>query len=292
MPDLELAINSSKELISNGDFLGTISQFSSYSPCYFFTTECIRAYIEHPFVGGESALSVIGSGDQIFNLAYKGFTRIDGFDINKLTYYNFYLKRAMILGLSFDEFMSFNNERWYLFRPQEFLAILEKIKEFMPPDVYHYYKEILVFATNKFTFGSFLNGTCAIYDCGSNLYANSLENYSKTQIGLDNMNVNFYFGDARDIPNKVPGGYDFITLSNISDYLGNPNWLSLLDFRQYIKSYYDLLNPGGSLVNYMYGDYIDNSDISLNTLGLDNVHGIDGTTESFYLVRKPEIRSK
>lgn len=292
MPDLELAINSSKELISRGELLGTISQFSSYSPCYFFTTECIRAYIEHPFVGGESALSVIGSGDQIFNLAFKGFSKVDGFDINKLTYYNFHLKKAMIMGLSFDEFVSLNKKYWNLFRPQDFLVMFEKIKKFMPPDVYQYYKAMFSFTTDKFTFGGFMNGSCAVYDELANLYANSLENYSKTQKGLENMDVNFYFGDARDIPNKVPGGYDFITLSNISDYLGNPNWLSWLDFRQYIKSYYDLLNPNGSLVNYMYGDYIDNSDISLNTLGLDNIHPVDYTPESFYLVRKPEVCGK
>ncbi len=72
---------------------------------YLFTNELFSAY-EKYFENKPKVLSVIGSGDQIFNAILKGSNQIEAFDINVLAKYYFYFKKAAIEVLSKDEFIN------------------------------------------------------------------------------------------------------------------------------------------------------------------------------------------
>jgi hypothetical protein len=52
-------------------------------------------------------LTVCSSGDQAFNLILNGASKVDLFDINGFTKYYFYLKKAAIMGLNYQDFMTF-----------------------------------------------------------------------------------------------------------------------------------------------------------------------------------------
>lgn len=291
--NLEEAISASKKIIDDKDFIFNLSSFSKYTPCYFFTTECIKTYLDDARYQVGSVLSVIGSGDQIFNLLTKGFLDIDAFDINLLTYYNYYLKQAFIMSLSYEEFNKLNRNGWYLSRLTVFKELLEKIKGNMPKDVYEYYKEIVEYCEriNPFCFPAFVNGEQSSYDSNSNGYANDEDTYRKLQKMIEQARINLYFDDASNIPNRVKGNYDLILLSNISDYLGKDKLLTKEEFDRYIASFYSLLNVRGLIINYLYrvgpcGPLIESSNIHLRDLGEENVFKIPGTTEGYYRVRK------
>ena len=106
-------------------------EHSKYSKIYFWTNENVDAYLNLvTFEGKDSALSVLASGDQLFNLICKGIINIDTFDSNKLTeYFAFGLKRAAILKYSYQDYIKYmgrlgqNN----ISSPEETYAIIRKM---------------------------------------------------------------------------------------------------------------------------------------------------------------------
>ena len=63
------------------------------------------------FKDKKKALSVLASGDHVFNLIYYGILNIDTFDTNRLTeYYALGLKRAALLAFTYEEYLLFNQK--------------------------------------------------------------------------------------------------------------------------------------------------------------------------------------
>lgn len=249
MVDLEKAIEASAEIMARR----AGREFSKYCCSYFGTTENIAGYLRNLEFNKQRALTPIASGDHIFNLAFEGVKKIDAFDINELTYYLFYLKRAMILALSYEEYLSVGN---ILFsrdvkRLEELLA---RLKPFMPQDVYLYYLMMLELEKNEFycQFSNLFRYTGLAKEC--NLYLETQDAYLKTREMLANIDVSFMFGDALNLGDSLTSSYDLIFLSNISDYLFKACDIEKGKFMRYLRSYYDLLNNGGALINYVY-DY-------------------------------------
>ena len=104
------AINGAKSILSkrfDDYFTSDIIKHTKYSTLYFWTNENINAYLSlFPMEMYENALSVLSSGDHIFNLIQRGILDIDTFDSNLLTkYYALGLKKAMILKYSYKDFI-------------------------------------------------------------------------------------------------------------------------------------------------------------------------------------------
>ena len=103
------AINEVKKLINNQVINNNISvqgnAFAGFQKTYFFTNENINAYLNLvDLTDKNNALTVLASGDQLFNLINKEITEIDTFDINKLTeYYVFGIRMAMIEKYNYKE---------------------------------------------------------------------------------------------------------------------------------------------------------------------------------------------
>ena len=74
---------------------------------YSYTNENIKSYLNNfDFNDKNSALSVLSSGDQVFNLIHNGITNIDTFDSNYLTeFYSLGIKKAMILKYDYKDFL-------------------------------------------------------------------------------------------------------------------------------------------------------------------------------------------
>lgn len=86
--------------------------FKEVSNVYYFTNENISGCLTQlEFKNNESSLTICGSGDQIFNLVYKGNSCIDAFDTNKLAeYFALGIKKAAIKTFTYEEFLSFYND--------------------------------------------------------------------------------------------------------------------------------------------------------------------------------------
>lgn len=286
--DLDKAIYYSLKIMPQFSMINT---FSEYSKGYFGSTELVGKYLAEIDFKTERALTVLASGDQAFNLILKGVKNIDTFDINKLQYFVFCLKRAMFLKLDYDEY----KKRVYTFGEYDSLdkslELLEDLKECLEEKVYLYFRTLLEYIKkNRFhRFGNLFTPINYLY---TDTTIKSEDNFLKVKEGLQDAKFSFTFGNAIDVPRVLKPGYDIILLSNIADYLADfkPDF-GISDFNSYIKSYYDLLNPEGVVINYLYNSSsfpICNTDITVAQLGKDNIHCLTENEggEGYYLIRK------
>jgi len=274
--NLAEAITTSKKLIMFGSSLlnyGDERNYVKYAKSYLTTTENISRYLNSIELNGNKALSVLASGDQAFNLIYKGFSEIDTFDINHLTYFVFNLRRALFMGLDKKEAIKAHRIFGVSGHLEESLVILEKIKGFMPKEVYQYYSELLEFAFTSGIFdlrNLFENGTKNLRNY--NLYLDSNDAYREFQRGLEHASVSFNFGDVANLVENIVQKYDVIILSNIGDYLlKNPNF-NRAEYRSFLENYLKILQDRGTLVTFLankskekVGDYQDFDITSINS---------------------------
>ena len=89
-----------KTQIDNGKIYVFGKSFSKYQKVYCCTNENINGYMnKFNFDNKENALTVMASGDHVFNLACNDILYIDTFDTNILTeYYVLGIKRSAILA--------------------------------------------------------------------------------------------------------------------------------------------------------------------------------------------------
>ena len=74
---------------------------------YMFTDENINSMLQKLQLNGKSVLTYAGSGDQALNFILEGVNKITLFDNNRDAEYYFYLKKALIQNLSYEEFLNF-----------------------------------------------------------------------------------------------------------------------------------------------------------------------------------------
>lgn len=240
---------------------GSQSTYSKYSKVYFMATESIKSYLKDLYVNvGGKALTVLSSGDHIFNLAYEGITKIDAFDINQLTYFIFNLRRAIALSKDYNDFISANLRFGGSNNIEYSLELVEELKSILSPDVYKYYIDMLMRCLNtgvKFSNLYREEGFSCNDAVANNLYLSSEEDYKKMQHQLERVEVNYHFGDARNIALKLQDdAYSCILLSNIADYIFSSFDLpreNVEKIQSFIDGYYRLLEDNGVLVNYSFG---------------------------------------
>ena len=113
---MENIMNGVKNIIDRQLNAGKIYVFGRpFSECqkvYKETNENIAGYMQKlDFKNKQKALSVLASGDHIFNLIYYGILNIDAFDTNCLTeYYSLGLKRGALLAFTYEEYLLFNQK--------------------------------------------------------------------------------------------------------------------------------------------------------------------------------------
>ena len=78
-----------------------------FDEIYPFTTENIAGYINKFDLNNKSLLTLGSSSDQAINAIMSGCKDISIIDICPFTKFYFYLKKAAILSLNYDEFLSF-----------------------------------------------------------------------------------------------------------------------------------------------------------------------------------------
>ena len=224
--NLDQAIAESKVLMTRPHYIGNPG-YSEYSHVYFSTTENIKGYLENEKFNTNSALTVLASSDQVFNLVLNNIYDITAFDLNKLTYFNYFFKQALIYNFTYKEYFDFINKYLnYYINFKNIKNEFYKLKNYLPNDVFNYFNELLIFNEK-------------LNDCGlyahknylKNLYVNSgvkknfnsylsnEANYNELKSKLLNLKIDFIFDNALNIPNLLTKKYDVILLSNISDYL-------------------------------------------------------------------------
>lgn len=219
-------------------------------PCdriYPFTNEIFVAY-EKYFEGRKKMLSVIGSGDQIFNAILKGTKHVEAFDINKLVKYYFYLKKAAIEVLSREEFIDMfleftcdrNKINWFYF---------ERIIKALDPASANFWGNLMQkYGWDWYTLRSskLFYGTGLLIEdiININPYLSN-DGYSRLKEQIRDVSVEVKDGNILDLADEYKKEkYDLIYLSNIWAYL---RWDEYNRMQQKLQ-----LTENGCLVAYSF----------------------------------------
>lgn len=264
-----------KEMIKNQvnqkRITNVFEPFSKYSKGYLWTNENIKEYINKKYISEyNSALSVTGSGDHLFNLILNNVLNIDTFDTNTLTEYNVLgLKKALIEKFKYNDFLTIceliaNNmltleETTYLIK--DLLPLMDKKyrKYWQKISEYNYQLQknndeyLDLFAM------LFININEKNNFIRKNSYLISKDNYDKFKENMMRANINFYCTNAINILDTFPNQkYDVILLSNILDYI-TINW----NYEQLRKFEDELLfitnNNGKIFLAYLLNYYNKNN---------------------------------
>ncbi|MBR2828102.1 MAG: hypothetical protein IKE70_02595, partial [Bacilli bacterium] len=94
-----------KKLIEKKENDNNLDNYNPYKSTYLWTNEDIIETLNQVKIPKkEKALTVLSSGDHLFNLIVDGYKEIDTFDINRLSEYtSLGLKRAMILKYNLED---------------------------------------------------------------------------------------------------------------------------------------------------------------------------------------------
>lgn len=220
----------------------------NFSSTYMFTNENINGFIRKFSLNNKCVLTVCSSGDQAFNLILDGATKVDLFDINGFTKYYFYLKKAAIMGLSYQEFIEFFfptlvNKNTFSFN--SYLKFRDQIDN---DDAKMFWDYLFCYYSGNDIYNSKLFHK--LHHSKKNIltinkYLNNEYNYNKLKECLVDKEFNFYnidlFSDSLYFKNK----YSIIYLSNIFDYLIVESKL------EYAKRIQEIV---GNLSKYIYNN--------------------------------------
>lgn len=187
-----------------------------FSSIYPFTTENIAGYMNELDLTNKKVITVTGSSDHIINAILKGCNDITTFDINPLTKYYMDLKLSAIKELSYKEFLDFmlyDTNKSFSYEIIKRLDMDNESKEFWLNELTkNDYDGLKMKHSDLFNlkYFDFQNKI----DC--NLYLNE-ENYAiiKDRLGL--VKIKFLKSNLKDL--KIDEKYDYMFLSNISDYI-------------------------------------------------------------------------
>lgn len=227
---------------------------------YHFTTEVISGYFDKLDFKDKKVLTVLASGDHTLNAILLGSREIDTFDVNKLSIYYYKLKEASIKSLLLEEFKEFlysnypNNmkENKKILNWKTYLKVSpfleEKYKKFWD-SMYLEFNGYNIGKSDLFWPSESKQSRLSIY----NDYLTE-ENYAKLKNILLEENIKFNFQATNIKELKTNEKYDYIFLSNISQYLEyiyEDNYLE--NFNILIKNLSNNLKKDGLLFHsYLY----------------------------------------
>ncbi len=230
-------IKKAKELI-NG--IPLKEKYGTYSKLYSFTTENVAGYYSKIEFQNKKILTVCGSGDHVLNAILLGSKNIETFDINVFTYYFLNLKIAAVKELSYQDFLNYflleNNSHAMDYK------LYVKLSRYLNKTVSNFWKELYKEVHYN---GNVLRNSPLfhnLYDTNekklmSNLYLN--ENFFQSlKQNIKGVQITFLESSLLDLKNHCGNHYDFIFLSNISDYL------SSMFNKNLLENYQDeIINP-------------------------------------------------
>lgn len=233
--------------------------FGQYSFLYNFATENIDGYFSQLDFQNRSVLTVAGSGDQAINAVLHGARKVDCFDMNRFTKYYLMLKRASILTLSYEEYISF------LFKQSTtvfHLSMYERVRKQLEGNdllfwdsLFSQYRNFQI--RNGLFYPELIDFEC-VQRFNSYLY---FDTYSLVQKQIDSVVFSFQESLLQQLPAKLTDSYDVMLFSNISDYIEKMYTVDgLRKYKELMLNLSKSLTPDGKMiVGYIYG-YKGNQD--------------------------------
>lgn len=285
MTELNADINNAKMHIEN-----SYNQ-DLFNFIYPFCNENIKELLSYFNLKDKDCLSVLASSDQIFDMYLNGAKSITTFDINKLTFYYYNLKKAAIMaGLSFEdykEFFCFEEYDNHRVNQSVFNQnVFDIIKKYLDKDSYIFWGQLYnCFSAKEIRvpFGLFT------YDEPSNQivqktvgYFNE-ESYRELQSRIRNLEIKFIHTNIKSLPAYLECKYDFMYFSNIIQYCDSmfkdyenldsitnqkTKLMKMKNVLTYLAKY--LKDDGHMVAGYLYEPKFIDQDISIFNKQLRN----------------------
>lgn len=236
-----------------------------FKSMYLFTTENIAGYMNKLDLTNKKIVTVTGSADHILNVILKGCNEITTFDINPYSKYYMELKIAAIKQLKYNDFLDFilfDTPKTFSYEIITSLKIDEKCKKFWIKELVKNKNDGLklkysdLFNTNYFD-------PKAKKDY--NLYFNQ-HNYDIIKTRLDNVNIIYLETNLKNL--KLEDKYDYMFLSNISDYL------DLMFENNCLENYNKLINNFLKNVHYIYFAYVYDVNKNTKRSAIDDIENV------------------
>ena len=258
-----------KELIEKKKNDKNLEDYSPYKSTYLWTNEDIKETLKELRIPNkEKALTVLSSGDHLFNLIVDGYSKIDTFDINRLSQYtSLGLKRAMILKYNLEEFKRrIDCIKTNTYTRKEELEEIRNCLDYMEKEHKLFFQSLLdavarkeILEEDDYLLNYLLKKkptTTTDLILGNN-YLDSDEKYEVLRKRLQKVEISFQEKNILNI-DKGNNNYDLVYLSNILDY-AYINWgiswnyknLKMLEKR--LKDY--LEKDGVIMLHYIFQYY-------------------------------------
>ena len=264
-----------KDDIKRANYLIKIPSFfrendDIFDMIYPFTTENINGMFSHFNFKDKDCLSVLGSSDQVFDMYLRGAKSVTAFDINPLTKYLFYLKRAALRAdLTKEEYLSFfcSSENYDEFKKSFNEETFTRIVPFLKGNSYKFWTELYTrYSGYKireqdclFSFDEYKRSTLE-----SIVYYLSDEGFEKVKEISSSIKITFVNENIKDL--ILSKNYDLMYFSNLIQYASSIFYqqslyetkyeeekVSLQEFKDFIMQYKDNLNDNGvMIIGYIY----------------------------------------
>ena len=212
--------------------------FSDYMPVYEYTTEDIANSIGN-YTSNDRILTVLSSGDHVFDYILRGAENIEAFDLNVITNYYYKLKRAIIEKLSYDEFIK---ESGHLL-----LYGLEHLEELnLDYETYEFWTFYKLYQ-DKDKYERALIKTFPVGSKRYNLYFNKDSYKRLSEILRSGITIPFHHSDTLNLHKSITGEFSEINLSSI--YSLTPK----KDIPRVIKRLKPHLTEDGQILFYSFG---------------------------------------
>lgn len=236
-----------------------------FSSIYSFTTENIAGYMDGLDLTDKKIITVTGSSDHIINAILKGCKDITTFDINYLAKYYMDLKLSAIKELSYKEFLDFmlyDTNKSFDYEIIKRLDMDNESKKFWLNELSkNDYDGLKMKHSDLFNlkYFDFQNKI----DC--NLYLNE-ESYAIIKDRLKLIKIKFIKSNLKDL--KLDENYDYMFLSNISDYINT------FYKENYLANYKKLIFKFLEKVKIIYFAYIYDVESNEKRSVIDNIESV------------------
>ena len=268
MSCLEEDLKNAKYLIENHKFYRNHGEM--FEMIYPFTNENIKDMFSCFNFKDKECLSILGSSDQVFDMYLRGAKSVTAFDINPLTKYLFYLKRAALRAdLTKEEYLSFfcSSENYDEFKKSFNEETFTRIVPFLKGNSYKFWTELYTrYSGYKireqdclFSFDEYKRSTLE-----SIVYYLSDEWFEKVKEISSSIKITFVNENIKDL--ILSKNYDLMYFSNLIQYASSIFYqqslyetkyeeekVSLQEFKDFIMQYKDNLNDNGvMIIGYIY----------------------------------------
>ena len=218
-----------------------------FNSIYPFTSENIAGYMRNLDLTNKRIITVTGSADHILNAILQGSTDVTTFDVNPLTKMYMDLKISAIKNLSYDDFINlllFESDTNLDYNIISSLDMSKESKMFWLEKLSKCNNNGNKLRNSSLFYTKYFNPDSKLWQ---NLYLEKSKYLSLKQ-KLNNSKIAFINTSLSDL--KIDKDYDYMFLSNISDYL------NLIYSDDSLKEFRNLLKEFQKRVNTIYFAYL------------------------------------